>query len=164
MSPENQDVERLREQLRACKERALLERLRPRFWLARAIVALEVLVCLVAVSWFEDASLTAQAIEAAGRHGWWLILGSAFCCLVALFDVAVNDLMPPRFTLPSAWRWRHWGFQGLALQLCALGFLIVFAKGFTTLVLAYWLNASLAGVLTFVDAFARYPRRTEWPT
>jgi hypothetical protein len=152
------------EQLRACRERLLLQRLRPRFWLSRAVVALEVLILLVAVSWFEEASLTAQAIAATGRHGWLLVLGTAFCCLVALADVAVNDLMPPRFTLPSAMAWRHLGFMGMALQLSALGLLVVFAKGFTVLILAYWLNAVLAGALTFFDAFARYPRSRPWDT
>lgn len=138
------------------------EPVRPRYWFARMAVALEVLVVLVAVSWFEEASLTAQAIAATGRHGWWLVIGTAFCCLMALVDVVVNDLMPPRFTFRCAMTWRHLGFMGLALQLSAIGVLVVFAKGFTALVLAYWLNAVLAGVLTFFDAFARYPRSRPW--
>jgi hypothetical protein len=156
------DVAHLHERLRALRDQLLAERLRPRFWFARAVVALEILVLLVAVSWFERSSLTSQAIEASGPHGWLLIHGTAFCCLVALFDVVVNDLMPARYTLPSAMRWRHLGFMGIALQLSAIGLLVVFAKGFTVLVLAYWLNAVLASVLTFFDAFARYPRRRPW--
>lgn len=152
----------LEEQLRACRERALIERLRPRYWFARMVVALEVLILLVTVSWFEEASLTAQAISATGRYGWLLVLGTAACCLVALVDVAVNDLMPPRFTFPFALAWRHLGFMGMALQLSAIGLLVVFARGFSVLILAYWLNAALAGALTFFDAFARYPRSHAW--
>jgi hypothetical protein len=156
------DTTSLQEQLRACKERVLLERLKPRFWFARLAVSLEVLIVLVMVSWFEDTSLTAQAIEATGEHGWLLILGTACCCLIALVDVVVNDLMPARFDLPTARHWRHLGFMGMALQLAAVGVLVIFVKGFTVLVLAYWLNAGLAALLTFCDAFARYPRSRTW--
>lgn len=148
----------LHEELRACKEQVLIAKLRPRYWLSRFIVALEVLVMIVSVSWFEEASLTAKAISAAGGFGWVLVAGTAACCLIGLVDVLVNDLMPHRFTLPSAIKWRHLGFMGMSLQLAALGLLIVFSQGFTTLVLAYWLNAALACALTFLDAFARYPR------
>lgn len=135
---------------------------RPRYWLSRAFVALNVLVTLAAVSWFEETSLTAQSIEATGRYGWLLILGTALCCLVALSDVVVNDLMPARFAMPTALHWRHMGFMGIALQLAAVGVLVVFVKGFTVLVLAYWLNAVFAGALAFFDAFARYPRSPQW--
>jgi hypothetical protein len=145
-------------------ELSLLDRLRARFWFARMAVALNVLVCIVAVSWFEETSLTAQAIESTGHRGWLLVLGTAFCCLVALADNFVNDLLPARFVLPCALRWRHLGFLGIALQLAAISVLVVWARGLTVIVLAYWLNAALAAVLTFFDAFARYPRSSKWPT
>lgn len=149
----------LQEQLRACKERHLLAQLRPRFWFSRMVVALQVLV-LCAITWFEDASLTAQAIEATGRGGWALVLVGAGFCLVALLDVAINDLAPQRFALPTAWAWRHVGFGAIGLQQLALAVLVAFTQGYTALLLTYWLNAALAGALVFFDAFARYPRRT----
>ena len=41
------------EQIRRLKEQVLMERLKPRYWFARMAVALNVLVCLVGVSWFD---------------------------------------------------------------------------------------------------------------
>lgn len=38
-SPALEDLEYLREQVRAARERLLIERLRPRYWLARMVVA-----------------------------------------------------------------------------------------------------------------------------
>jgi hypothetical protein len=155
----NASVDDLQEQLRQCKERHLLAKLKaPRYWFARATVAIEVLVCLVLVTFVEDRSMTAQAIHATGDGGWVLMAGVAFCCCVCLLDVLVNDLLPDRFSLPTALTWRHLGLMGIALQLAALGVLVVFAKGYTVLLLAYWVNAALAGALAYLDAFARLRR------
>lgn len=148
----------LEEKLKEHSEQLLLFRLEPRYWMARAIVALEVLILIVVVSLFEPASLTAKAIAKTGDFGWVLVFGLAACCLVALADVLINDLMPGNWRLPFAFQWRHMAFMLIAMQLAVIGFMVVFSLGFTILLFAYWLNASLACLLAFLDAFARFPR------
>ena len=88
-----------------------------RFWLSRLIVSLEVLVLIVAVSWWEPNSLTSKALIASGSYSWLLLAALGGCCFMVIADVIVNDLMPPRFEFHSALRWRHLGLMGTALLL-----------------------------------------------
>lgn len=127
----------------------------PRYWLARLSIALNVLVTVVLVSWFEDTSLTASAIRSAGGFGWVLVLALGAVCGGALIDAAWNDMLPVRFVLRTTIKWRHLGFMAMALLLSAIGFLVAFTQGFTFLLLVYWLNAALAAGVTFLDVFAR---------
>lgn len=129
---------------------------RSNHWLARSIVALEVLFALLAVAWFEPRSMTHESIVATGPAGWVLVLGAAFCCLVALADVLVNDLMPARFELRLTRAYRHAGFMGLAIQLSILGVLVATTFGFSTLLLVYWLNAAFAASVAFFDIFDQH--------
>ena len=126
-----------------------------RFWLSRLIVSLEVLVLIVAVSWWEPNSLTSKALAASGSYSWLLLAALGGCCLMVIADVIVNDLMPQRFAFHSAMRWRHLGLMGTALLLGIISVLVVFSQGFTVLLFAYWLNASLAVGLAFLDVFTR---------
>jgi hypothetical protein len=128
----------------------------PRYWLSRLVIALEVLFLIVIVSWFEDASLTARAIDQTGRYGWALIAALFASCAVALVDVLVNDIMPVRFMLPTALELRSLGFMAMAILLAMIGVLVAFAHGFTPLLFAYWLNAALAAGIAFFDLFARH--------
>jgi hypothetical protein len=130
--------------------------MRPRYWLSRLVIALEVFIAVVIVSWFEDASLTSKAIEETGRFGWTLIAALFVCCAIALADVLVNDVMPKRYVLPTAIHFRNLGFMGMAILLGMLGVLVVYSHGYTPLVFVYWLNASLAAGVSFFDLFARY--------
>lgn len=130
----------------------------PRFWLTRLTIALEVLVGIVLVSWFEDGSLTARAIERTGWAGWMLVLLLGGACLICIADVIVNDLMPDRFTLRGVKHWRHMGLLAIAMLLAMLAVLVSFTFGYTTLLLFYWLNAALAASTAFFDAFARMRR------
>lgn len=131
-------------------------RAKPRFWFSRLIIALEVLVLIAGVSWFEPASLTSKAIEQSGHFGWVLILGLFVMCGMAIVDVIVNDLMPARFVWACGLGWRHLSFMGIALILAFLGMLVAFTLGYTPLLLAYWLNAVLAALVTILDVFARF--------
>ena len=126
-----------------------------KFWLSRLIISLEVLVLVVVISWWEPQSLTGRAIAASGHHAWLLLAALGGCCLVAIADVVVNDMMPARFSLKTALRWRHLGFMGMALLLGVISVVVVVAQGFTTVMFAYWLNAVLAVGVTFLDAFHR---------
>jgi hypothetical protein len=129
-----------------------------RYWLSRLIIALEVLVLIVVVSWFEESSLTARAIQATGHFGWALIAALFVCCSVAVADVVVNDLMPERFHLPTALNLRNIGFMGMALLLAMIGVLVGFSHGYTPLLYAYWLNALFATAVSFFDIFSRFRR------
>lgn len=145
------------EQLRACNEKLLIAKLRPRFWLARLFVAMQNLA-IVTVAWFENDSLTARAIDSAGQPAWLLIVALFICCAVALADVIVNDLMPDQFLFLRGLEHRYLGYLGMALLLGIVGFIAVFKSGFTTLLLFLWLNAAFAATVGWLDIFTRYRR------
>lgn len=143
---------------RRLSETVLLGRLRPRYWFARALIYMQVFISIVLVSWFDSNSLTWRAISSTGGFGWCLMFLTAFFCLMGVVDVVVNDLMPDRFRLPTAYRWRHWSLLGISLSLGMLGLLVAVIVGWTWLLPVYWFNSMVAGFMTFMDAFARYPR------
>jgi hypothetical protein len=131
----------------------------PRYWLSRLVIALEVLVAVVIVSWFEDASLTARSDRRngplrldAGRRAVRVLRDRAGRCSV------VNDVMPKRFVLPTALHLRTLGFMGMAILLGMLGVLVVSTHGYTPLMFVYWLNACACG-----GCFVLRPLRTYRP-
>lgn len=137
-----------------------LNRLRqmPAYWLSRAIVALEILVSIVGVSWFEAHALTARAINQSGKPGWALVGVLFMFCLIALCDVVINDLLPDSFSFRYGLEHRHIGFLGMALTLALIATLVTYQSGFTFLLLVYWLNAALAALIAYMDIFTRLRR------
>lgn len=127
-----------------------------REWLAQLVVALEILVTLVVVSWTEPISITARAIARTGEAGWAVVLMLGVSCVVLVLDVVVNDLLSDRYQFRSALRWRVFGFFGVSILLGILGALVAYAIGYTSLLYVYWLNGAFAGWLAYRDIFDRH--------
>lgn len=104
--------------------------------------------------------MLAQAIEGGGPIGQWVMAAALACCLVAIADVIVNDLMPDRFCFRIARAYRHLGFMGISLALGAMGVLIVFEFGYSPSLFLFWLNSAIAVLVAFLDVFARHRTAT----
>ncbi len=148
----------MEEQLCSCRERVLIAKLRPRFWLSRLIVAVQVFVQFVLVAALEPDSLAGRSIVA--TDGLPLVLALGACCLLCIFDVIVNDILPDGFVLPTAIEWRHAALMGMALFLAMMGIFVSSGRdSFTMLLVAYWLNAALCAALAYIDTFTRLGRK-----
>lgn len=125
-----------------------------RFWLARLHVALSTFVIAV-ITIMEPLSLGNQVITRTGPLGWLCVMALAGVSLLCAADVIVNDMLPDRFRLPLAYRWRHLLYMLLALGLVSVTFVIAAAIGFSTLMLLYWLDAIAAVFVAFATPFCR---------
>lgn len=124
-----------------------------RYWMVRLYVALSVITnCLVA--WFEPASLTAQMLRA-NPTGWWLL--SILCVLatVTLADIFINDWLPPQYSFPHAREHRHLVYIAIAIGTFCLTYAILKERGYTALLLTYWVDAGFAAGVAALDLFAR---------
>lgn len=128
--------------------------LKPRYWMARLIIALEALMLIALPGLVDSGTLVYRLMDDPGGH--MLLLALAFCTMVSIADVIVNDLMPVRFRLGFALNHRHWGLLVIAGLLSCISFVAGFRGGFNAIVLACWLNAVLSGAVTFLDFKHRY--------
>lgn len=129
----------------------------PRYWITRLYVALSVLLSLV-VSWLETEALTHQLLNDSGRQGWWIVAALAMVCLTAVADVIVNDLLPTRFSLPTAKRHRHLIYIALSIGVFCMSYVFIVGDGgwFRPLVLPFWLHGVIAAAVAFLDLFQRH--------
>lgn len=129
----------------------------PRYWITRLYVALSILTNILA-SWYEPQALTHKLIDASGEQGWVMvgILGSI--CIVAIADVVVNDLLPDKFRLASAKRYRHLIYIALAMGIFCMAYVFVAGDGstFRPLVLPFLLNGAVSAAVAFLDLFQRH--------
>ena len=127
-------------------------------WLARLIVALDVLVtCLIVL--VEPTSIIHRvAIEGAGTLGHigvWALLGIG---VLALGDVVVNDVLPERYVFPTCRRYRHTIYMMIALACLSMVFAIVKSVGDSAVVARYLLTAFGASMIAVLDVYDRVER------
>lgn len=124
-------------------------------WMARAYVAGSVLV-----------TATIAALDPLSQHrsvmtedgaGGLLAVGMLACtALVALIDVFLNDLLPPRYSLRCAHLHRHIVFMVLAIGQVALAF-VEARDGFARpVVLRYLFDALAAASIACVGVYQHY--------
>lgn len=128
----------------------------PRYWITRLYVALSAFTA-IAVIWWEPEALTHKLITQSGERGWWLVSALACVAVVGIFDVIVNDLLPDRFHLRCAKRWRHLIYAALAIGLMCITYVFIAGgAGWRALVLPFWVDASFAALVAFLDLFQRH--------
>lgn len=128
---------------------------RPRYWLGRMILSCWVLSNTL-ITMFRPESLSAQRFLDAGPFGAFVLLLLLLLTSIAVLDGVVNDLMPTRFAFRQGVAYRHIGFMAIAICLTLEASVIALRDGVTVLLVAYFLPASFAVVLTFFDLFARH--------
>jgi hypothetical protein len=127
----------------------------PRYWLVRMYIALSVLTNVLIIC-SEPHALAHRVVASSGVLGWLCVGALGLLACLALADVVVNDLLPAHINLPVARRWRHLIYMLLALGLVSITGVIVAAIGPTTLLLTFWLDASVSVAIAFFDLFSRH--------
>ena len=129
----------------------------PRYWMTRLYVALSTLTSIL-VSWFEPTTLTHRLISQSGEQGWAMVGLLAIVCLLAILDVVVNDLLPTRFAFAAAKRYRHLIYIALSMGIVCMSYVFIVGEGgwFRPLVLPFWVDASFAAFVAFLDLFQRH--------
>lgn len=149
-----------REQRRAASEDKLLRSLGrrplPRYWFTRLYIALSVLVS-VTITIIEPTTLAHRLILGkAGYVGWLSLLTLGVIAVLAVLDGIVNDALPARFVLPTAKRYRHLVYVALSLGLVGITYVIASRAGYSPLMWSYWLDATAAIVVAYLDLFSRH--------
>lgn len=131
----------------------------PRYWMTRLYVALSAFATIVVI-WWEPAALTHRLITQSGLPGWYLVGALAALALFGVIDVVVNDMLPDRFRIRCAKRYRHLIYIALATGLACMSYVFVAGDGgwFRPLVLPFWVDASFAALVAFLDLFQRHRR------
>lgn len=129
--------------------------MKSRYWLTRLYIAMSVLVtCLIAL--LETGSANHRIIEAGGPIGSLSMAALMCLAFVALCDVVINDLMPARYRFEWSFDYRHLLYMWLALGLVSVSVVVMKAAGPTPLLLRFWLDASLATLVAFLDTYSRH--------
>lgn len=131
-----------------------------RKWMARLLVAVNALVACALLLLAPDSSL-AKAIRATGVFGDIALVALIFVGALALVDTVINDLLPARYVLECALRYRHTVYLLISLWCLSMIFVIVKTQG-TTETLAYYglvaMAAFTVAVMDIRDRVKGYPR------
>ncbi len=123
------------------------------YWMARLMLCAYVLLsCLAAL--FD--SPTAEILSLSFDSTTWLIPVLAFCAALGLLDLLINDFMPMRFTLLFLHDRRHLLCVAIAFGSMAISAAIATTEGWSPLLLKYWLDATFAAGLAFLEMFPRH--------
>lgn len=133
----------------------------PRYWITRLYVALSTLTTIAVIAW-EPEALTHRLITQSGPPGWWLVGILAAVAIVGIVDVVVNDMLPDRFHLRCAKRSRHLIYVALSMGLMCLTYVFIAGGGgwWRALAMPFWIDASFAALVAFLDLFQRHRQRT----
>lgn len=119
-------------------------------WLARLLVASNaILACLLILQ--EPSSVLHLAVERAGPTGHFAVVALAALGGLAVFDVIVNDLLPSKYTLHCALKYRHTIYMLISLGCLSLIFVLVKSEGPSTALIHYGMVAFTATALAIFD-------------
>lgn len=123
------------------------------YWMTRLYIAMSVMLKL-AISTLDVVS----PLHAALMPGHRVLLplsGLCALCVVAVVDVAANDLTSPRVHLPLLREHRHVTFMLMGLGLMSIVSAISATQGFCLSALMFVVDAAAAVAVAFLDLFAR---------
>lgn len=121
-----------------------------RKWMARVFVSLNVaFACLLAFTQVQDA--IRAILERAGTPGYVALSGLLGLSALALADVLVNDVLPERFVLRLALKYRHTIYMLMSLGCLSIAFVLVKTPEPSLALLHYGLVAFGALVLAVLD-------------
>jgi hypothetical protein len=124
-------------------------------WLARLLVAGNaILACLLILQ--EPSSLLNQTVDRAGLPGHISVSALVVLGFLAVVDVVINDLLPPKYELRCALQYRHTVYMLIALGCLSLIFVIVKSHGPSSSMVHYGMVAVAAMVLAVYDLRDRY--------
>lgn len=126
---------------------------RARYWLTRLFLSSSLLLTAIVIYLLPDAPvmLTLRAT----KHGLTILGFLAGLALLGVVDVILND-MAPRCRIQLTRDHRHWIYNGQALAILALAFVLVRGMGWTPILLALVDKLVFALLVAPLDLFARH--------
>jgi hypothetical protein len=121
-----------------------------RKWLARLFVGTTLLGSTF-VMFAEPESLMHRTIDRAGLLGQIATGSLVFVTVLALLDVLINDLLPKRYVLQCAIRYRHTIYMLMSLGCLSMIFVIVRAHGPYSGLIHFGLVAWAAMLIAVLD-------------
>jgi len=125
-----------------------------RKWLARLFVGMTLLVSTLVV-FSEPDSLLHRTIDRAGVLGQVATGSLIFVTVLSLLDVLINDLLPPKYVLRCAIRYRHTIYMLMSLGCLSMIFVIVRSHGPYSGLLHFALVAWAALLIAVLDVRER---------
>jgi len=123
------------------------------YWMARLMLCSYVFMsCMAALLDSPTARLLAISFDSV----WWLVPAVALLSAVGLIDLLINDFLPVKFTLLSIHDRRHLLYIAIAFGSMGISGVIATTEGWSPLLLKYWLDATFAAGLCFLEMFPRH--------
>ena len=124
-------------------------------WAFRMSLLSEALAeCVMAL--FRPSSPNYWVIRHVGNSGVMLMSAALACTVALLLDLLVNDLLPPRFKLRCALRWRHALLLAMAfapLAMCAA--FLTYSPSEWAYLARFFPPAAFFALAAYLDTFAR---------
>lgn len=131
-----------------------------RKWMTRLVVAVNALIACALLLLTPESPL-GRAIHATGIFGDIALSALIFVGAWALVDTVINDLLPARYVLECALRYRHTIYLLISLGCLSMIFVIVKTQGAAETLAYYGLVAMAAftvAVMDIRDRMKGYPR------
>lgn len=125
------------------------------YWMARLIFCLFILNTHI-ITVLDPQTRTSELIAASGHGGWWVLFMLVVLATAGIVDVVINDLLPKSMQMPGVYGRRHLLYLAIAAGSLAISGVIAEKEGWSFVLMAYWLHATLAGVLAYLELFARH--------
>lgn len=116
-----------------------------------------VLLCYLAL--FEDRSLYNLLTRTSDGMALTALMG--ICGVIGIFEIAVNDIFPPRFRWTVGRRYRHFGFAAIAFCYAAQTFVSAYHVGSLGLAVFFLWNSFWVVAFSLIDANQR-SKEAEW--
>ena len=125
------------------------------YWAFRmALLADALAECVIAL--FRPSSPNYWVIRHGGPSGVMLMSAALACTVALLLDLLVNDLLPPRFKLRCALRWRHALLLAMAFaQLAMCAAFLTYSPSEWAYLARFFPPAAFFALAAYLDTFAR---------
>lgn len=125
------------------------------YWAFRmALLADALAECVIAL--FRPSSPNYWVIRHGGNSGVMLMSAALACTVALLLDLLVNDLLPPRFKLRCALRWRHALLLAMAFaQLAMCAAFLRYSPSEWAYLARFFPPAAFFALAAYLDTFAR---------
>lgn len=125
------------------------------YWAFRMSLLSDALAeCVIAL--FRPSSPNYWVIRHGGNSGVMLMSAALACTVALLLDLLVNDLLPPRFKLRCALRWRHALLLAMAFaQLAMCAAFLTYSPSEWAYLARFFPPAAFFALAAYLDTFAR---------
>lgn len=125
-----------------------------RLIVSRIYVAFSIMFSTLAFA-FEPLSRNGAAQIATNTPDIW-IWSALLLCFLAVVDIIVNDLAPPKYVLKFTYNHRHIIYMCLGVLSFSISVAVAKTYGTSFYMCRLWLDGGIAAVVAVLDIFGRY--------